>query len=154
MYLLNTGLPFAKLTVCMSNSELAGLSRMMNAYRTPFLEEASCRQSSHRMSFTTSFAKDIAAGCNSQETHCICCVVEHGRTAVNVASRKRQDTHTVRPCQNLLNCKLSRIVLYRCKLMQASHYLPVPPCCPSDAELAATNALCPTATCLAAMALR
>ena len=41
MYLLNTGFPFAKLTVCMSSKELAGLSRMMKAYNTPFLDEAS-----------------------------------------------------------------------------------------------------------------
>lgn len=44
MYLLNTGLPFAKLTVCMSNKELAGLSKMMKAYSTPFLDEASYKQ--------------------------------------------------------------------------------------------------------------
>lgn len=44
MYLLNAGLPFAKLTVCMSNKELAGLSKMIKAYNTPFLDEASCRQ--------------------------------------------------------------------------------------------------------------
>lgn len=51
MYLLNAGLPFAKLTVCMSNNELAGLSRMIKAYNTPFLDEASYRQK-HMTEFT------------------------------------------------------------------------------------------------------
>ena len=43
MYLLKIGFPFAKPTICMSRNELAGLFKVIKAYSTPFVEEASCR---------------------------------------------------------------------------------------------------------------
>ena len=59
MYLLNTGLPFAKLTVCMSNRELAGLSKMMKAYNTPFLDEASYKQNHTRLATKDGVSKRL-----------------------------------------------------------------------------------------------